>query len=83
MINIASKGEDESNFQFGDVDSLHWNAVNKKHTGREIGLNHRKEELLRLILGSKEFETHPGGEDKQSLGAKAEDVPGEAGLGLL
>lgn len=47
MINIASKGEDESNFQFGDVNSLHWDAVNKKDTGREIDLNHRKEELLR------------------------------------
>lgn len=64
MINIASNGEDESNFQFGDVDSLPWDAVNKKDTGREIALNHRKEELLRLILGSKEFETHPCGEDK-------------------
>ena len=70
MINIASKGEDESNFQFGDVDSFHWDAVNKKDTGREIGLNHRKEELLRLILGSKEFETHPGGEESSHLEPK-------------
>lgn len=62
MINIARKGEDESNFQFGDVDSLHWDAIN--NTGREIDLNHRKEVLLRLILGSRAFETHPGGEDK-------------------
>lgn len=64
MTNIANKGEDESNFQFGDVDSLYWDAVNKKDTGRETDLNHRKEDLLRLILGSRAFEIHPGGEDK-------------------
>lgn len=47
--------EKMSNFQFGDVDSLYLDAVNKKDTGREIALNHRKEELLRLILGSKDL----------------------------
>ena len=30
MTHMSSKGEDENNFQFGDVDSLHCDAINKK-----------------------------------------------------
>ena len=50
IINTSSKGEDESNFQSGDVNSLHCHAINKKDTGREMGLSQKKEELLMLIL---------------------------------
>lgn len=57
MINTSSKRDDDSSFQFGDVDSLHCDAINKKDTGREMGLSQKKKELLRLILESQEFET--------------------------
>lgn len=44
MTHMSSKGEDENNFQFGDVDSLHCDAINKKDTRREMGLSQKKEE---------------------------------------
>lgn len=70
MINTSGKGEDESNFQSGVVDSLHCHAINKKDTGREMGLSQKKEELLMLILENKEFDTHPSREDELELKLK-------------
>lgn len=83
MTHMSSKGEDENNFQFGDVDSLHCDAINKKRYQKRDGFESEEGRALSLILASKHCCTHPSGEDKLPLGTKAQDVPGETSLGVF